>query len=136
MDSRRKPRAASESVYTPSSSGPRWQIRSSARVSQAWSGSASRASARQPAIPHIVVPNRVRSWSGHRSYDGLAHGGRQLHTPDDLASLAGRRAGGAPASSAPASGGPGVPGVALGQQSLAAEAAARSDAAFGPATAA
>src|SRR6516225_9896961 len=98
MDSRRKPRATSGSVYTPSSSGPRWQIRSSARVSQAWSGSASRASARQPAIPHIVVLTVSASWSGHRSYGGPARGGRELHTLDFLASLAGAshgRAGGA-----------------------------------------
>src|SRR5215472_10580179 len=58
----------------PSSSGPRWLIHSSAPATQFWSGSASRARARQPAIPHIEVPNGLRELSGHRSYGGSGSG--------------------------------------------------------------
>src|SRR5215472_6622907 len=58
----------------PSSSGPRWLIHSSAPATQFWSGSASWARARQPAIPHIEVPNGLRELSGHRSYGGSGSG--------------------------------------------------------------
>src|SRR5215472_15634526 len=79
--SRLKPSATSWSAYTPSSSGPRWLIRSRAPATQFWSGSASRARARQPAIPHIEVPNGIRESSGHRSYGGASGGGPMLAAP-------------------------------------------------------
>src|SRR6516165_3573177 len=79
--SRLKPSATSWSVYTPSSSGPRWLIRSRAPATQFWSGSVSRSSARQPAIPHIEVPNGIRESSGHRSYGGAGGGGSMLAAP-------------------------------------------------------
>src|ERR1700677_4254753 len=64
--SRPAPRAIAPSANTPSSSGPRWAIRLTARMVQSASGLAPPASARHPAIPDI--PPLCHLYARHRRF--------------------------------------------------------------------